>query len=280
MTETVLITGCSSGIGRETAHAFLEDGWDVYATARNPADIETLGEAGCNVASLDVTEPDEIERVVDRIVDEAGRIDCLVNNAGYAQLGPIEDVPTESVERQFDVNVFGPHRLVREVLPHMRERHAGRIINVSSVAGRLSVPGMGVYSGSKFAMEGLTDALRPEVAEYGIDAVLVEPGPVDTAFVERAASEIEGLDRSGAYDSLYAILDDSQAVGGGGPGAIHPREVANTILDAANVTDPAARYPVGRAAKLSVLARFVPASLRDKLYGLATSVIAKNPLGD
>jgi len=280
VTETVLITGCSSGIGRETARAFLQDGWEVYATARNPADVQALGDSGCNIASLDVTEPDEIERVVDRIVDETGRIDCLVNNAGYAQLGPVEDVPTDRVERQFDVNVFGPHRLIREVLPHMRDRRTGRIVNVSSVAGRLSVPGMGVYSGSKFAMEGLTDALRPEVAEYGIDAVLVEPGPVDTAFVERAAEEIEGLDRSGAYESLYAILDDSQAVGGGGPGAIHPREVADAILDAANVTDPAARYPVGRAAKLSMLARFVPAAFRDKLYGLATSLIAKNPLGD
>jgi len=280
VTETVLITGCSSGIGRETARAFLEDGWDVYATARNPADIETLGEAGCDIASLDVTDPDEIERVVDRIVDEAGRIDCLVNNAGYAQLGPVEDVPTERVERQFDVNVFGPHRLVREVLPHMRERRTGRIINVSSVAGRLSVPGMGVYSGSKFAMEGLTDALRPEVAEYGIDAVLVEPGPVDTAFVDRAADEIEGLERLGAYETLYSILDDSRAIGGGGPGAIHPREVADTVLDAANVTDPAARYPVGRAAKLATLARFVPAGFRDKFYGLAMSLVAKNPLGD
>ena len=280
MTETVLITGCSSGIGRETARVFLEDGWEVYATARNPADIQTLGDSGANIASLDVTDEDDVERVVERIVDEEGRIDCLVNNAGYAQLGPVEDVPVERVEDQFGVNVFGPHRLARAVLPHMRERRTGTIVNVSSLGGRLASPGMGVYNGSKFAMEAMTDALRPEVSEYGIDAVLVEPGPVDTAFVERANEETNGLERSDAYESLYSVLDDTEAVGGGGPGAVPPRRVAETILDAANLTDPAARYPVGQIAKAGLLARFVPAKLRDKVYRLALSLAAKNPLGD
>jgi NAD(P)-dependent dehydrogenase (short-subunit alcohol dehydrogenase family) len=275
VTETVLITGCSSGIGRETAHAFLEDGWDVYATARNPADVQALGEAGANIASLDVTDEDDVERVVERIVDEEGRIDCLVNNAGYAQLGPVEDVPVERVEDQFEVNVFGPHRLVREVLPHMRDRRTGTVVNVSSVAGRLAAPGMGVYSGSKFAMGGITDALRPEASEYGIDVVLVEPGPVDTAFTERASEEIEGIERSDAYEALYSMLDDTEAVGGGGPGAVAPREVAETILDAANLTDPAARYPVGQLAKVAMLGRFVPAKLRDKFYRLALSLVTK-----
>lgn len=275
MTETVLITGCSSGIGRETAHAFLEDGWEVYATARNPADVEALGEAGANIASLDVTDEDDVERVVERIVDEEGRVDCLVNNAGYAQLGPVEDVPVEMVEDQFEVNVFGPHRLAREVLPHMRERQTGTIVNVSSVAGRLATPGMGIYNGSKFAVEGISDALRPEVSEYGIDVVLVEPGPVDTAFVDRASDEIDGLERSGAYDTLYSILDDTEAIGGGGPGAVAPREVAETILDAANLTDPADRYPVGQVAKIAMLGRFVPATLRDKFYRLAFSLVSK-----
>jgi NAD(P)-dependent dehydrogenase (short-subunit alcohol dehydrogenase family) len=275
VTETVLITGCSSGIGRETAHAFLEDGWEVYATARNPADVEALGEAGANIASLDVTDEDDVERVVERIVDEEGRVDCLVNNAGYAQLGPVEDVPVEMVEDQFEVNVFGPHRLAREVLPHMRERQTGTIVNVSSVAGRLATPGMGIYNGSKFAVEGISDALRPEVSEYGIDVVLVEPGPVDTAFVDRASDEIDGLERSGAYDTLYSILDDTEAIGGGGPGAVAPREVAETILDAANLTDPADRYPVGQVAKIAMLGRFVPATLRDKFYRLAFSLVSK-----
>jgi NAD(P)-dependent dehydrogenase (short-subunit alcohol dehydrogenase family) len=278
VTETVLITGCSSGIGRETARVFLDDGWEVYATARNPADVQTLSDAGANIASLDVTDEDDVERVVERIVDEQGRIDCLVNNAGYAQLGPVEDVPIERVEEQFEVNVFGPHRLARGVLPHMRQRQTGTIVNVSSVSGRLAVPGNGVYAGSKFAMEGISDALRPEVGEYGIDVVLVEPGPVETAFNERASEEIDGIERSDAYETLYSILDDTEAVGGGGPGAIPPREVAETILDAANLTDPAARYPVGQLAKVAMLGRFVPAKLRDRFYRLAISLVAKNPL--
>jgi NAD(P)-dependent dehydrogenase (short-subunit alcohol dehydrogenase family) len=275
VTETVLITGCSSGIGRETAHVFLEDGWEVYATARNPADVQALGDAGATIATLDVTDEDDVERVVERIVDEQGRIDCLVNNAGYGQLGPVEDVTVEGLADQFEVNVFGPHRLAREVLPHMRQRQTGTIVNVSSVVGRLAVPGTGVYAGSKFAMEGISDALRPEVSEYGIDVVLVEPAPVETAFVERANGEIEGIERSDAYETLYSILDDTEAVGGGGPGAIHPREVAETILDAANLTDPAARYPVGQVAKVAMLGRFVPASLRDKFYRLAISLIGR-----
>ena len=280
MTETVLITGCSSGIGRETATAFLADGWEVYATARNPADIEALGESGCNVATLDVTEDDDVERVVDRIIDEEGRIDCLVNNAGYAQLGPIEDVPVQQVGRQFDVNVFGPHRLTRAVLPHMRQRQTGTIVNVSSVAGRISTPAMGVYCGSKAAMESMSDALRPEVDEFGIDVVLVEPGPVRTAFAERAASEVEGVDRSDAYEDIYSILDDTEAIGGSGPGAIPPVEVAETILDAANLTDPAPRYPVGKIAEASTFARLLPATIVDRLYGLGITLLSKRPSSD
>ncbi|WP_129114886.1 SDR family oxidoreductase [Halegenticoccus tardaugens] len=273
--ETVLITGCSSGIGRATARAFLDEEWTVYATARNPADIQTLGDEGCELATLDVTDDVDVDRVVSRVVDEEGSIDCLVNNAGYGQLGPIEDVPVEQVHRQFDVNVYGPHRLTRAVLPHMREQESGTVVNVSSVAGRVSFPGGGVYCGSKFALEAMTDALRAEVDEYEIDAVLVEPGPVETNFADRTTDEIEGdgdvpgVERSGAYEAFYGLFEDTQAVGGGGPGAIPPERVAEDIVNAASATKPASRYPVGAVARASVLARFLPDSVRDNLYGLA-----------
>jgi len=266
--KTVLITGCSSGIGRATAEAFLDEEWEVYATARNPADVETLGDRGCTIATLDVTEDDDVRRVVDRVIEEQGRIDCLVNNAGYAQFGPIEDVPVDAVHRQFDVNVYGAHRLTRAVLPHMRRRREGTVVNVSSVAGRLSFPGGGVYSGSKFALEAMTDALRAEVDEYGVDAVLIEPGPVDTSFTRRADREIEGIERSGAYESFYDVFEDTQAIGGGGPGAVSPERVAEDILNAASSTKPASRVPVGTLARVSVLGRFVPDRLRDRAFGL------------
>ena len=266
--KTVLITGCSSGIGRATAEAFLDEGWEVYATARNPADVETLGDRGCSIATLDVTEDDDVGRVVDRIIDEQGRIDCLVNNAGYAQFGPIEDVPVDAVARQFDVNVYGPHRLTRAVLPHMRRRREGTIVNVSSVAGRLSFPGGGVYCGSKFALEGMTDALRAEVDEYGVDAVLIEPGPVETAFTDRASEELDDVERSGAYESFYEVFEDTQAIGGGGPGAVPPERVAEDIVDAASSTKPASRVPVGALARASVLGRFVPDAARDRVFSL------------
>ncbi|GGJ01153.1 short-chain dehydrogenase/reductase [Halobellus salinus] len=289
--ETVLITGCSSGIGRATALEFVEEDWCVYATARNPADIETLGEAGCRIATLDVTDPDDVERVVGRIVDEEGHLSCLVNNAGYAQFGPVEDVPTGQVHRQFDVNLYGPHRLLRAALPHMREQEAGTVVNVSSAAGRLSFPGGGIYAGSKFALEAMSDALRNEVDEYGIDVVLIEPGPVETSFTERAEAEvyggsadngeadgdgetvdggdtddIAGLDRSGAYDSFYDLFSDTQLVGGGGLGAISPERVAEDIVDAASSTKPKARYQPGTAARVGALARFLPSRWLDAGY--------------
>ncbi|WP_380680477.1 SDR family oxidoreductase [Salinigranum sp. GCM10025319] len=268
--KTVLITGCSSGIGRATALAFLDEEWEVYATARNPADIETLGDRGCDISTLDVTDSEDVERVVSRIVDEHGRIDCLVNNAGYGQFGPIEDVPVDRVHDQFDVNVYGPHRLIRAVLPHMREQGDGTIVNVSSVVGRVSFPGSGVYAGSKFALEAMSDALRVEVDDQGIDVVVVEPGPVDTNFDQRVAEEAaeEELDRSEAYASFYKVFDDARAVGDGGFWQESPERVAEDILNAASATKPAARYPVGTVARVAVLARFLPDTLRDKAFGL------------
>jgi len=268
MAKTVLITGCSSGIGRAAARAFHTEEWTVYATARDAADIEDLDNIGCETAALDVTDPTQVEGVVDRILDETGRIDCLVNNAGYGQFGPVEDVPSDVVHQQFDVNLHGPHRLIRAVLPHMREREAGRIINVSSVAGRVVTPGMGVYCASKFALEALTDALRNEVEPFDIEAVLVEPGPVETEFGERATDQFGVLDRSGAYESLYRLYEDGDLLGGQSPIAVSPHEVADVILEAGVTPDPDPRYPVGTFAELSLKARYLPDRVQDAVYGL------------
>jgi NAD(P)-dependent dehydrogenase (short-subunit alcohol dehydrogenase family) len=266
--KTVLITGCSSGIGRAAAYAFLDDDWKVYATARNTADIEKLGEAGCDINTLDVTDPDDVERVVDRMVEEDGRIDCLVNNAGYGQHGPLEDVSDELLHRQFDVNLYGPHRLVRAVLPHMRDREDGTIVNVSSVAGRLGTPGMGAYSASKFALEGYSDALRNEVAPHGVDVSVVQPGPVKTEFRERVDRELGQYDRTEAYNDVYEFQEDASLFGGDSPVAVHPKDVARVILEAGVSPDPQARYVVGTFAEVMVKTRFLPDGVRDSIFGL------------
>lgn len=268
MEKTVLITGCSSGIGKATAEVFLEDEWTVYATARDTDDIEDLATAGCVTDELDVTDEANVTRVVDRIIDDQGRIDCLVNNAGTNQFGPAEDVPTSAVEDVFDVNVYGPHRLTRAVLPHMREREKGRIINVSSAVGLLSVPGQSVYSSSKFALEGYSDAIRPEVSEYGIDVVLVEPGPVATDFEDRLEASRENLDRSGAYEDIYDLQDDRVSMDASDTFGMDPVEVAKVIKDAAVESEPPARYPVGAVAQATALARHLPGKWRDRLFGV------------
>ena len=265
--RTVLITGCSSGIGRATAHAFLDEEWRVYATARNPADVQQLGEAGCDIATLDLTEPDDVERVVGRVIEEEGRIDALVNNAGYGQHGPLEDIEQDLFERQFDVNVFGPHRLVREVLPHMRAREDGTIVNVSSVAGRLAAPGMGAYSASKHAVEGYSDALRLEVEPFGVDVSVVQPGPVETSFRDRVDDEIGRLGRTEAYGDIYEFQEDASLFGADSPVAVAPAAVAEAIVEASVSPDPEPRYVVGVVAQLLLYASYLPDPIRDRVFG-------------
>jgi len=268
--QSVLITGTSSGIGRVTALAFLDAGWSVYATARDTADVESLAEAGAETMELDVTAPEDCVRVVAEIVDAEGQLDCLVNNAGYGQFGAVEDVTTRRLHQQFDVNLYGPHRLIREVLPHMREAGAGTIINVSSVLGRISVPGYGAYAGSKFALEALSDALRAEVAEFDIDVVLVEPGPTETSFYERSNDSTASLEKTGVYETLYQARDDAKSVYS--VGAIQPADVATTILEGASSRNPAPRYPVGPIARLGGIARILPDRWRDTAYRLLSKV--------
>jgi len=269
--KTALITGCSSGIGRATARRFLAEEWVVYATARNPADIQTLGEdEDARLATLDVTDAEDVERVTERMVEEEGRIDCVVNNAGFGQHGPVEDVPIDDVHRQFDVNVYGPHRLVRRVLPQMREQGDGTIVNLSSVQGRIALPGTAPYSSSKHALEAMSDALRSEVADFGVDVVLVEPGPVATSFQDRVEEELPGDDERTlhAYGWLYDILEDWETISGDGPLSSSPADVARVIVDAASVSDPAARYPVGPVAKAGEYTRFLPDSTRERIIRL------------
>lgn len=272
--DVVVITGCSSGIGEATARAFLDDGWTVHATARDTDDLEALAEAGCYTTQLDVTKNDHVSTAVEQIVDESGRIDCLVNNAGIGIYGPIEDLPLRSFHRQFDVNVYGPLRLIRAVLPVMREQEAGTIINISSYLGRLSVPGSGAYSGSKYALEAISDALRTETNRFNVNVVLVEPGPVSSAFHKKIREHYPvHSKRTPEYDTIYKLIDDGSTLTEDGPLTSSPESVADTTVNAASCPSPDDRYIVGTFARLMLWSRYLPARWRDKLYFLAMKLV-------
>ena len=182
VSTVVLITGCSTGIGRATATHLAASGYTVIATARRVEDLADLAAAGCRTLALDVTDEGSMRAAVDAVEASHGRIDVLVNNAGYSQSGAVESVPLARTRAQFETNVFGPLRLTQLVLPGMRRRRAGRIVNVSSMGGRLVFPGGGVYHASKYALEALSDALRYELRPFGIAVVLIEPGLIRTNF--------------------------------------------------------------------------------------------------
>src|SRR5256714_5518363 len=191
MARAVLITGCSTGIGRATAIRLAERGWSVYATARNVGSIADLAGSGCKIMQLDVCDEASMRAAVNTIEAAEGAVGVLVNNAGYSQDGAIEEVPIDEVRRQFETNVFGLARLTQLVLPGMRRQGWGRVINVSSMGGRLTFPGGGYYHATKHAVEAISDALRFEVAGFGIDVVLLEPGLITTEFGEAAAASMD-----------------------------------------------------------------------------------------
>lgn len=243
--RVALVTGAASGIGRAIASA-LADEWTVYAT-----DVETDGLAAlshCETVRLDVTDDSMVERVLDRIRSAHGGVDCLVNNAGYAELGPVEDVPVEAVANQFDVNVYGPLRLCRAVLPGMRERGSGRIVTVSSIFGKTVLPGMGVYSASKFGVEALSDALRRELARTDIEVVVVEPAWVETAFAETAHRTLDDRNQTPVYEAVYQLFERTPFLDGGAL-AVSPETVAGVVETAATTADPDSRYAVGPQAR-------------------------------
>src|SRR6266540_3639977 len=186
VSKAVLVTGCSSGIGRATAEHLADRGWTVYATARRPESIEDLADRGCTTLSLDVTDEASMRSAVEAVEQAEGAVGVLVNNAGYSQSGAVETLPLDSVRRQFETNVFGLVRMCQLVLPGMRRQGSGRIVNVSSMGGKLTFPGGGIYHATKHAVEALSDALRFEVKGFGVDVVVIEPGLIKTGFADAA----------------------------------------------------------------------------------------------
>ena len=206
----VLVTGCSSGIGRATAALLAREGHTVYATARRQESLTDLAAAGCRTLALDVTDEESRRAAVDTVVSEAGAVGALVNNAGYSLSGALETLDLDEVRRQFETNVFGLLRMCQLVLPSMRERGRGRIVNVSSMGANFTFPGGGAYHATKYAVEALSDALRFEVAGFGVGVTVVQPGIIKTSFSERAVSEVPPPgDQAGPYDEFNASVAEA-----------------------------------------------------------------------
>jgi len=261
--KAVLITGCSTGIGRETARHLAARGFTVYATARKPGDSADLEGSNCKTLALDVTNEASMEAAVKAVEEAEGSVWGLVNNAGYSQSGAVESIPMDSLRKQFETNVFGLVRMCQLVLPGMRDRGEGRIVNISSMGGKLVFPGGGAYHATKHAVEALSDALRFEVKGFGVDVVIIEPGLITTNFGDTAAGSVDETSASGAADSNpYAkfnaavakttaeAYDGPMAKLGGGPDA-----VAAKIETALTTSRPRPRYTVTASAKLAMTQR-------------------------
>jgi NADP-dependent 3-hydroxy acid dehydrogenase YdfG len=206
ISKAVLITGCSSGIGAATAQRLAQRGFTVYASARRLESIEPLQAFGCRLLRLDVTDEASMQAAVEAVVGEHGAVGALVNNAGYSQGGPIEQVSMDAVRRQFETNVFGLIYLTQLVLPGMRAQRWGRIVNIGSMGGRLTFPGGGLYHATKHSLEAISDALRFEVAGFGVGVTLIEPGLIASDFAKTAvatAAEVQGDGDGAAGDDPY-----------------------------------------------------------------------------
>jgi NAD(P)-dependent dehydrogenase (short-subunit alcohol dehydrogenase family) len=270
--KAVLITGCSSGIGRATALRLVRGGWSVYATARRPESLAELAEAGCRTLVLDVTDERSMNAAVAEIEQAEGAVGVLINNAGYSQSGAIETVPLEAVRRQFETNIFGLVRLTQLVLPKMRAQRFGKIVNVGSMGGRLSFPGGGHYHATKHALEAISDALRFELRGFGIDVILLEPGLIATDFGDAATASMTDV-QSPAGQDPYAHFNAT--VGAVTKGAYEgpmrllgagPDRVAKVIERAITRRRAPTRVTITSSAKLTLAARRL---MSDRLWDAA-----------
>jgi short-subunit dehydrogenase len=264
VSKAVLITGCSTGIGRATAKHLAKRGHTVYATARRVESIQDLEEHGCKLLQLDVTDEDSMRSAVAAVEEQEGAVGALVNNAGYSQSGAAESVRMEDVRRQFETNVFGLLRLTQLVLPGMRSAGRGRIVNVSSMGGRMTLPGGGIYHASKYAVEALSDALRFETRGFGIAVSVVAPGPVRTAFAEEATAVPAGDGPYAGFMRGVAARNSAAYDKPGARGTLDPYDVAEVIVEALESDRPKARYAVGAVARGVVGARrLLPTAVWD-----------------
>jgi len=269
MEKVALVTGCSSGIGLETALGLARDGYFTYASMRNTGKASEIeGKAkkeklALKVIQLDVDNKDSIKNAISQIIKEKNRLDVLVNNAGYGIFGCLEDVSIEELKEQFETNFFGIVRLIHETAPIMRKQKSGAIVNVSSVAGRIGFPGSPAYISSKFALEGLSESLRYELAPFGVNIIIIEPGVIKSNFFKSMR-----FPKNPKPDSPYKELTD-KVVGGikmmaemGTP----PKEVADVIVKVLKEKNPLPRYPVGNDAIMFLEAKKMKTDIEFENY--------------
>jgi NAD(P)-dependent dehydrogenase (short-subunit alcohol dehydrogenase family) len=263
--KAVLITGCSSGIGKATATKLASDGWKVYATARRSETLEDLRQQGCETLAIDVTDEGSMSAAVEAVTEAEGAVGVLINNAGYSQSGAVEAVPLDEVRREFETNVFGLIRMCQLVLPGMRAQGWGRIVNLGSMGGRLTFPGGGIYHASKYALEAISDAMRFEVRGFGINVILIEPGLIVTNFGDVAASSVQTDGPYADFNRQVAKLTEDAYKGPMSRLGAGPEAVAKAIAGALRTEHPKARYPVTPSAHLMINQRKL---MPDKVWDL------------
>jgi NAD(P)-dependent dehydrogenase (short-subunit alcohol dehydrogenase family) len=271
-----LVTGASSGIGEATARQLAQAGFTVYAAARRPERMRSLTELGIRPIVMDVTDEASMQTGVGSILATEGRIDVLVNNAGYGSYGAVEDVPMSEARAQMEVNVFGAARLIQLVLPAMRQQRSGTIVNVTSMGGKITTPLGAWYHATKFALEAISDCLRMEVAPFGIDVVVVEPGGIRTEWSGIAAEKVRAVSSSGPYAPQGNAVANSLTSESTRRRSSPPQLIAKTITRAVTSRRPKTRYAVGYGAKPMIFMHSVlPDRTFDAFIRRATGVPSK-----
>ena len=263
MSKVVLVTGASSGMGHEAAILLAKEGHRVYAGARRIGRMAGLADYGITAVELDVTKGDDNERVVNQVIEGEGRIDVLINNAGFGLYGPVEDIALEDARYQFEVNLFGLAHLTQLVLPHMREQGSGRIVNISSVGGRVFSPFGAWYHATKHALEGWSDCLRLETAPFNIGVVLVQPGLIKTDFGDVAGAELSKHGGNPAYRSQLEPLIKMRKAPRAMDRGTDAKVLAKVFVEAATTDKPRRRYVKGMLARPAL---FVRRWLGDGVY--------------
>ena len=263
MTKTVLITGCSSGIGRLLAIRLQEKGYQVYATARSLDKIEPLQDLGIKTLVLDVTSAASVQQAVAQIEANGDAIDWLINNAGYGAMGPLAEMPMEEIERQFATNLYGPLALVRALVPGMKQRGGGRIVNVGSVSGIMVTPFSGIYCATKAALHAASDALRMELAPFGIEVLVIQPGAIESAFGSNAEASLE---RTLSKPSLYEPVRDGivQRARASQDRPTPTTDFVDEVIDFLEQEKPAVMKRIGNGSTtLPLMARWIPSRVLD-----------------